>query len=141
MSLKIGLINGPNLNLLGSREKDIYGSQSLADLQAILSKDFPEVDFTFFQSNVEGELIDCIQKLGETCGGIVINPGGYSHTSVAIADAIASIKCPVVEVHISNIHSREAYRHHSITGSKCVGVITGLGFDGYSVAVKFLSKN
>jgi 3-dehydroquinate dehydratase-2 len=135
---KIVIINGPNLNLLGKREPEIYGHISFDDYFEILKKQFHQAELSYLQSNVEGELINLIQANGFTASGIVLNPGGYSHTSVAIADAIASVKAPVVEVHISNIHSREAFRHQSITASKCIGSITGLGLKGYELAIRFL---
>jgi 3-dehydroquinate dehydratase II len=135
---KIIVINGPNLNLLGKREPEIYGTQSFENYFKTLKKKFPQVEFHYFQSNVEGLLIDKIHETGFSFHGIIINPGGYSHTSVAIADAIASVSAPVVEVHISNVHSREEYRTNLITSSKCKGVISGLGLDGYEFAVEFL---
>lgn len=138
MKKKIVIINGPNLNLLGKREPEIYGHISFDDYFEILKKQFHQAELSYLQSNVEGELINLIQANGFTASGIVLNPGGYSHTSVAIADAIASVKAPVVEVHISNIHSREAFRHQSITASKCIGSITGLGLKGYELAIRFL---
>ncbi|SMC97671.1 type II 3-dehydroquinate dehydratase [Pedobacter africanus] len=138
--MKIQIINGPNLNLLGLREPGIYGNQgfdeylkSLRDLYSIL-----EIDY--FQSNVEGELINKLHEVGFSYDGIVINAGGYTHTSVAIADAIAAIKTPVVEVHISNIYAREEYRHVSLTGKNCKGVLTGFGMDGYRLAIESLLK-
>lgn len=140
MSIKIGIINGPNLNLLGTREPGVYGTSSLEELESSLRSAFTDITFTFFQSNVEGEIINALHAMASECGGIVINPAGYSHTSVSIADAIAAIKCDVIEVHISNIHSREEYRQNSITGSKCLGVISGLGIDGYLLAVDFLRR-
>ena len=124
--------------MLGTREPEVYGSLTLSDIENGLKQSFPEVEFTFFQSNVEGELINEIQRLGASLDALILNPGGYSHTSVAIADAIGSVKTPCVEVHISNIYAREEYRHRSITGSKCKGVITGLGAKGYHLAVQFL---
>lgn len=136
--MKIAIINGPNLNLLGTRETDIYGGLSLNVILEKLKTNFPEVEFSFFQSNIEGELIDAIQKYGTECDGIVLNPAGYSHTSVAIADAIAAVTAKVVEVHISNIFSREKFREHSFVSSKVVGVISGLGVKGYQLAVEYL---
>jgi 3-dehydroquinate dehydratase-2 len=140
MSIKIGIINGPNLNLLGTREPGVYGTSSLEELESSIRSAFSDITFTFFQSNVEGEIINALHSMASDCGGIVINPAGYSHTSVSIADAIAAIKCDVIEVHISNIHAREEYRQNSITGSKCLGVISGLGIDGYLLAVDFLRR-
>lgn len=136
--MHIHIINGPNLNLLGKREVDIYGNQSFDDYIALLKNDFPSINITYFQSNIEGELVNSIQEFGFTANGIVINPAAYSHTSLAMADAIAAIKCPVVEVHISNIFAREAYRHHSFISSKVKGVISGLGLQGYALAINHL---
>ena len=137
----IAIINGPNLNLLGKREPHIYGNISFEKFLIELRNSFPEVPIEFFQSNSEGEIIDHIHKLGyETpdCKGIVINPGAYSHYSYAIADAIASIDIPVVEVHISNITKREDFRHQSVTAPCCVGMLTGFGLEGYTLAVRYL---
>ncbi|MXV15472.1 type II 3-dehydroquinate dehydratase [Hufsiella ginkgonis] len=133
--MKIQIINGPNLNLLGIREKSIYGSSSFADYLETLRAKFPDVEFDYYQSNVEGELINKLHEVGFSYDGIVLNGGGYTHTSVAIADAIAAIKTPVVEVHISNIYAREEFRHVSLTGKNCRGVLTGFGMDGYRLAV------
>lgn len=139
---KIVIINGPNLNLLGKREPEIYGNISFEDYFKKLQVLFPDADLKYQHSNLEGELINMIQENGFSAYGIILNAGGYSHTSVAIADAIAAIKAPVVEVHISNIYSREEYRHQSLTASKCLGSITGLGLTGYALAIKFfLDKN
>jgi len=139
---KIVIINGPNLNLLGKREPEIYGNISFEDYFKKLQVLFPDADLKYQHSNVEGELINMIQENGFSAYGIILNAGGYSHTSVAIADAIAAIKAPVVEVHNSNIYSREEYRHQSLTASKCLGSITGLGLTGYALAIKFfLDKN
>lgn len=136
---KIGIINGPNLNILGKREPEIYGSRDFDSYLFELKKTFPNVYFEYYQSNHEGSIIDALQAcMFENFKGIVINPGGYSHTSIAIADAIAAIKIPTIEVHISNIYARETYRHQSITGSKCVGIISGLGLSGYALAVSHL---
>jgi 3-dehydroquinate dehydratase II len=140
MSLKIGVINGPNLNLLGTREPTVYGTSNLQDLESQLQESFPDISFAFYQSNVEGEIINALHEMSHSCGAIIINPAGYSHTSVAIADAIAALPCDVVEVHISNIHSREDYRHQSLTGAKSVGVISGFGLEGYRLAVDFLRR-
>ncbi|HLP10997.1 MAG TPA: type II 3-dehydroquinate dehydratase [Flavobacteriales bacterium] len=140
--MKIAIINGPNLNLLGQREPAIYGSLSLDGIMDKLRNDFPGVEFEHYQSNLEGELINKVQEIGfvnaGNTAGIVINPGGFSHTSVALADAIAVCKIPVVEVHLSNIYARESYRHSSITGSKCVGVISGFGYSSYWMAVSYV---
>lgn len=135
---KIVIINGPNLNLLGKREPEIYGKLSFDEYFNKLQARFPKAELKYLQSNVEGELINMIQENGFNSDGIILNAGGYSHTSVAIADAIASIKTPVIEVHISNIYAREEYRHQSLTASKCLGSITGLGLTGYELAIKFL---
>ena len=135
--MHILIVNGPNLNLLGTRETDIYGAGSLKDLEQSLLARFPGVVFEFFQSNVEGELVNRLHDTSE-CDGVVFNPAGYSHTSVALRDAVAAIPVPVVEVHISNIYAREDFRHTSLTGASAVGVISGLGFDGYALAVQHL---
>jgi 3-dehydroquinate dehydratase-2 len=135
--MQIAIINGPNLNLLGKREPEIYGRQSFGEYFEILKATFPSVSFNYFQSNIEGELIDQVQKVGFTYDGIVINPGGYTHTSVALGDAIAAIKTPVIEVHISNIFGREDFRKLSHVSGKSVGVISGLGLKGYELAVEY----
>lgn len=141
MKKKIAIINGPNLNLLGKREPHIYGHQGFeAYLGEIIAK-FPEAEITYFQSNIEGEIINEIQLQGFTTNGIVLNPGGYTHTSVAIGDAIASIVCPVVEVHISQVHAREEFRKISHVSAKCKGTISGLGLMGYSLAITWLLEN
>lgn len=137
---KIAIINGPNLNLLGKREPDVYGSESFDDYLTKLRLENPDVEFIYFQSNIEGELIDAIQKNGFDIDGIIINPGGYTHTSVAIGDAIASIKTPVIEVHISNIHAREEFRKLSHVSAKAKGTICGLGLFGYSLAIQYFKK-
>lgn len=134
--LKIAIINGPNLNLLGTREKDIYGNQSFEDYLQELKIQFPGVTLDYFQSNIEGELIDRLHAFGFSYDGIVMNAGAYTHTSVAIADAIAAIKTPVIEVHISNIFAREDYRHISYLGKYCKGSISGFGLKGYELALK-----
>lgn len=136
--MQIAIINGPNLNLLGKRETDIYGNQSFEAYFETLKSVFPQVQFTYFQSNVEGELINELQRIGFEFDGIVINPGGYTHTSVALGDAIAAIKTPVIEVHISNVHAREDFRKLSHVSGKSVGSIFGLGLKGYELAVRFL---
>lgn len=133
--MQIHIINGPNLNLLGKREPDIYGSVTFDDFLDQLKKDFPDISFSYFQSNVEGELIDELQKHGFAIGGIILNAGGYTHTSVAIGDTIAAITVPVIEVHISNIFSREDYRHISLIGKNCMGSISGFGLNSYRLAV------
>jgi len=133
--MTIHIINGPNLNLLGKREPDVYGNQSFEDYFKELQKEFKEVNLTYYQSKVEGELINNLQQNGFSTDGIILNAGGYTHTSIAIADAIAAIKTPVVEVHISNIFAREEYRHHSMIAGKCVGSISGFGLYSYSLAI------
>ncbi len=139
--MTIAIINGPNLNLLGKREVDIYGNESFDTFLEKLKTSFPAVTFSFFQSNIEGELIDEIQRVGFSCDGIVLNPAGYSHTSVSLGDAVAAVKAPVVEVHISNIFAREEFRKHSFVSTAAVGVISGLGLRGYELAVQFLLKD
>ena len=136
------IINGPNLNLLGKREPEIYGDTSFEDYLPRLREDFPDEEIVYFQSNIEGEIVDALQEYGfrTDCRGIVINPGGYSHYSVAIADTISAIPAPVVEVHISNIHSREECRRHTVTGAKARGIIAGLGLDGYRLALSWLME-
>lgn len=136
--MKIAIINGPNLNLLGRRETDIYGNQSFEEYFETLKTAFPGTEFSYFQSNVEGELIDALQQVGFSADGIVLNPGGYTHTSVAIGDAIAAIPAPVVEVHISNIQAREDFRKLSHVSAKAAGTIAGLGLKGYDLAVSWL---
>ncbi|MDO8999032.1 MAG: type II 3-dehydroquinate dehydratase [Bacteroidota bacterium] len=139
--MKIAIINGPNLNLLGKREPNVYGNLSFEEFLKELMLKYPKIEFNYFQSNVEGELINKLHEVGFTFDGIILNAGGYTHTSVAIADAIAAIKTPVVEVHISNIFAREDFRHVSFLGSKCVGSISGLGLKGYELALDyFISK-
>jgi 3-dehydroquinate dehydratase-2 len=135
--MKITIINGPNLNLLGTREPDIYGSQTFQHYFDELQKGYPAVDLSYFQSNVEGELINELQRVGFTFDGIIMNPGGYTHTSVAIGDAISSITTPVVEVHISNVHAREEFRKISHVSAKAKGTIVGLGLKGYELALRF----
>ena len=136
--MQISIVNGPNLNLLGVREKSIYGSQSFESFFESVKKDFPTVDLQYFQSNHEGALIDYLHKVGFSHKGIVLNAGAYTHTSVALADAIAAIQTPVVEVHISNIYAREAFRHHSYLTRNCAGIISGLGLAGYKLAIQYL---
>ncbi len=137
--MKILVLNGPNLNLLGTREPTIYGSTTLADVEQQLRRAFPQVDFEFFQSNWEGALIDRLHATRDDgTQGVVFNPGGYTHTSVALRDAIASITTQVIEVHLSNPHAREDFRHRSLTAPVCRGQISGLGAAGYSLAVRYL---
>lgn len=139
--MRLGIINGPNLNMLGVREPGVYGNRTLDDIIESLKEEFQSDDILDFQSNDEGELISKVQEWGMSLDGIIINPGGYSHTSVALRDAIASITTPVIEVHISNIHSREEFRHTTITGGACKAVISGLGAEGYSVALRYLIES
>lgn len=136
--MKILIINGPNLNLLGVREKGIYGDSSFESYFQTLKARYPQVEFDYFQSNHEGVLIDEIHRQGFDVDGIVLNAGAYTHTSIAIADAIRAVKSPVVEVHISNVHSRESYRHVSMIAPACKGVIAGFGLDSYRLAVEAL---
>src|SRR5919107_3790809 len=133
--MKISIINGPNLNLIGTRETDIYGGESFEHYFQKLRKKYENVDFDYFQSNIEGELINEIQRAGMKMDGIILNPGGYTHTSVAIGDAIAAIKVPVIEVHISNVHAREEFRKLSHVSGKAAGSIFGLGLKGYELAI------
>jgi len=135
---KILVVNGPNLNLLGLREPGIYGSATLDEGMKALEARFPQAEFTFFQSNIEGELVDVIQQYGFTADGIVLNAGAYTHTSVAIHDAIKAVRTPVVEVHLSNIYQREVFRHTSLITSACMGIIGGFGMDSYRLAVEYL---
>lgn len=136
--MKILIINGPNLNLLGVREPGIYGRSSFESYLPELRKRFPGVEIEYYQSNVEGFLIDKMQQEGFTADGIVLNAGAYTHTSVALHDCIRSIPCPVIEVHISNVHTREEFRHHSFISPACKGVICGFGLDSYRLAVEGL---
>lgn len=136
--MKIAIINGPNLNLLGKRETDIYGNMPFEKYFKILQGLFPSIEFHYYQSNVEGELISELQRVGYEFDGIVFNPAGYTHTSVAIGDAIAAIKSPLIEVHISNVHAREDFRKLSHVSGKSVGSIFGLGLKGYELAVRWL---
>lgn len=138
--MKVIIINGPNLNLLGVREKSIYGSESFEDYFQKLTLKFPDIQLEYFQSNHEGALIDKLHSVGFECDGIVLNAGGLTHTSVALADAIAAITTPTLEVHISNIHAREAFRHHSYLTKNCVGIIAGLGLRGYELGIEFFSE-
>lgn len=139
--MKIAIINGPNLNLLGVREPSIYGSEGFENYLKTLKDAYAgKVEITYFQSNHEGDIIDQLHKEGFECDGIVLNAGAYTHTSVAIADAISAIKAPVVEVHISNVHKREEFRHKSMISSVCRGVIAGFGLDSYRLAIEALIK-
>ena len=134
----IEIINGPNLNLTGKREPEVYGSTTMEEYLEGLRKHFPEVEITYYQSNVEGELIDRIQQVGFRYDGIIVNLGGYSHTSVALRDALLAVPAPKVEVHLSNIFAREDYRHHSFITSACRGMVCGLGLMGYELALRAL---
>lgn len=134
----IEIINGPNLNLTGLREPEVYGTTTMEEYVDHLRAQFPEVKIGYYQSNVEGEIINQLQAVGFSTDGIVLNAGGYSHTSVAIHDAIAAVSAPTIEVHISNIFAREEYRHHSLITSACRGMVCGLGLKGYELAIKAL---
>jgi 3-dehydroquinate dehydratase-2 len=139
--MKIAIINGPNLNLLGKREPEVYGNKSFDTFYEGLQAKFPHIHFRYYQSNIEGELIDELQRVGFDHDGIILNPGGYTHTSVAIGDAIAAITAPVIEVHISNVHAREDFRRLSHVSGKAIGSIFGLGLKGYELAVEwFMSR-
>jgi 3-dehydroquinate dehydratase-2 len=139
--MKIQIINGPNLNLLGTREPSIYGHQSFDDFFDELVVKYPDIQLNYFQSNSEGEIIDRIHEIAYAYNGIIINPGAYAHTSIAIADAIRAVQCSVIEVHISNVHARESYRHHSYISPHVLGVISGLGLEGYQLALDYLIMN
>jgi 3-dehydroquinate dehydratase II len=134
--MKIAIINGPNLNLLGKREPEIYGNESFDSYFEKLTQKFPAIEFEYFQSNVEGELINAIQQFGFNYDGIILNPGGYTHTSIALGDAIAAVTTKVIEVHLSNIFNREEFRKHSYVSAKCIGVISGMGLIGYEFALQ-----
>ncbi|MDX9694466.1 MAG: type II 3-dehydroquinate dehydratase [Bacteroidales bacterium] len=136
--MKIQIINGPNLNLLGKREKEFYGNISFEKYLEILKDLFKDIEIEYFQSNIEGEIINKIHETGFSFNGIVINAGGYTHTSVAIADAIAAVETPVVEVHITNVFAREEFRHVSLIAPKCKGSISGFGLDSYRLAIESL---
>lgn len=139
--MKIQIINGPNINLLGKREPGIYGSESFEDYYEILKERFPSVTFSYYQSNVEGEMINKIHEVGFDYDGIVLNAGAYTHTSIALQDAIRAVTTPVVEVHISNVHQREEFRHRSMISCACKGVICGFGLDSYRLAVEALMES
>ncbi len=139
--MKIQIINGPNLNLLGKREPETYGHQSFEDYFVQLKSRFPFVELHYYQSNVEGELINKLHEVGFSFNGIILNAGAYTHTSIAIHDAIAAIKTPVIEVHISNVYAREEFRHKSLITSKCVGLITGFGMEGYAMGIQFIENS
>lgn len=136
--MKIQIINGPNLNLLGMREPDVYGSDSFDNYMEMLRRQYPEIEFSYFQTNIEGDIINKIHEVGFSYDGIILNAGGYTHTSVAIRDAIKTVATPTIEVHISNVHSREEFRHHSMISAVCMGVIAGFGLSSYSLGVQAL---
>lgn len=138
--MKILILNGPNINLLGKREPEIYGNRGFADYFDELKKTFPEVEFDYYQSNVEGEMINKIHEVGFSWDGIVLNAGAYTHTSIALQDAIKAVETPVVEVHISNVHKREEFRHKSMISCACLGVICGFGLDSYRLGVEALKR-
>jgi len=140
MMKKIAIINGPNLNLLGKREPEIYGSETFEAYFEDLKKIFPQTELTYFQHNNEGDLVSKIQSVGFETDGIILNAGAYTHTSIAIADAISAVPSPVIEVHISNVHAREKFRHHSYLSAVCVGCIVGLNLHGYELAVRYFLK-
>lgn len=137
---KIQVINGPNLNLLGKREPSVYGNKGFDEYFGELKKRFGDVQLEYYQSNVEGEIINKLHEVGFSFDGIILNAGAYTHTSIAIHDAIAGIKTPVVEVHISNVYAREEFRHVSLITSKCVGLITGFGLEGYAMAIGYITR-
>jgi 3-dehydroquinate dehydratase-2 len=139
--MKIQIINGPNLNLLGVREEDIYGNRDFENFFEALKERFPKAELHYYQSNIEGELINKLHGVGFSFDGIVLNAGAYTHTSIALHDAIGAIKTPVVEVHISNIYAREEFRHKSIITSKCKGLISGFGLESYAMAIDFILSN
>lgn len=136
--MTIHIINGPNLNLLGTREPGIYGSSTFEDYLEKLRQRYPDIHIEYYQSNVEGLLIDRLQHVGFSADGIVLNAGAYTHTSIALQDCIRSLKAPVIEVHISNVHKREEFRHHSMISCACKGVICGFGLDSYRLAIEAL---
>ena len=138
--MQIQIINGPNLNLLGKREPSVYGSESFESFLKRLKERFPQHQLDYFQSNVEGEIINKLHEVGFTYDGIILNAGSYTHTSVGIHDAIGAIKTPVVEVHISNVYAREEFRHKSLITSKCAGLITGFGIEGYAMSLYYLTQ-
>ena len=139
--MKIQIINGPNLNLLGKREPTVYGNKSFEDFFQELRGRFKDIDLHYYQSNVEGEIINKIHEVGFSFDGIILNAGAYTHTSVAIHDAIGGVKTPTIEVHISNVYAREEYRHKSLITSKCIGLITGFGMESYALALTYLMNN
>jgi 3-dehydroquinate dehydratase II len=140
--MKILIINGPNLNLLGKREKSIYGESTFEKYYQELQNEFPDIELEYYQSNVEGELINKLHEVGFSYDAIIMNAGAYTHTSVGIGDAIAGIETPVIEVHISNVYAREEYRHQSLMAKNCIGVIAGMGLNSYQLAVlQFIQTN
>lgn len=138
--MKCIIINGPNLNLLGKRETSIYGRRSFEEYFELLQLEFPNVTLHYFQSNHEGDLVDKLHEVGYSYNGVILNAGAYSHTSIALADAIAAIETPVIEVHISNVFNRESFRHHSYLTKNCIGAIIGLGLEGYKLAISYLME-
>ena len=138
--MKIQIINGPNLNLLGVREPGIYGSESFEVFLPKLQERYPDIEIDYYQSNIEGELINKMQEVGFSCDGIVLNAGAYTHTSIALHDCIRSLRCPVIEVHISNVHQREEFRHKSMISAACKGVICGFGLDSYRLAIEAIKE-
>jgi 3-dehydroquinate dehydratase II len=136
--MKIQIINGPNLNLLGVREEDIYGSRDFENYMEALKQRFPEIELHYYQSNVEGELINKIHEIGFSFDALILNAGAYTHTSIALHDAISAVKTKTIEVHISNIYAREEFRHKSLITSKCIGLISGFGLEGYAMAITYL---
>lgn len=138
--MKIQIINGPNINLLGKREPSIYGARSFEDYLAELKERFPQVEMDYYQSNVEGEMINKIHEVGFDYDGIVLNAGAYTHTSIALQDAIRAVSAPTIEVHISNVHQREEFRHRSMISCACIGVICGFGLDSYRLAIEALQE-
>ena len=138
--MRVLIINGPNINMLGKREPSIYGSRSFDDYLSELRNSYPDIEIIYYQSNIEGELINKIQEYGFDVHGIIMNAGAYTHTSIAIHDAIRSVTCPVIETHISNVHARESFRHVSMIAAACKGVICGFGLDSYRLALEALIK-
>jgi len=139
--MRIQIINGPNINLLGKREPTIYGDCPFEDFLKTIQNKYPHIQFDYFQSNIEGELIDKLHEVGFQADGIILNAGAYTHTSIAILDAIRALTTPVIEVHISNIHARESFRHHSMLSAACKGVIAGFGLHSYTLAIEALALN
>ena len=138
--MKIQIINGPNLNLLGKRETSIYGNESFETFFETLKARYPAIELYYYQSNVEGELVNKLHEIGFSFDGVILNAGAYTHTSVALHDAIGGIKTPVIEVHISNVYGREEFRHKSLITSKCIGLLTGFGMEGYAMALAYFEK-